>query len=63
MVRKPFSLIPFPVHGKKGNKAEIRLPSADEAVRIRAMKKLLRIEPAKITEESEAARFQPESGE
>ena len=29
----------------------------------RAMKKLLRIEPAKITEESEAARFQPESGE
>ncbi len=41
MVRKPFSLIPFPVHGKKGNKAEIRLPSADEAVRIRAMKKLL----------------------
>lgn len=29
----------------------------------RAMKRLLRIEPAKITEESEAARFQPESGE
>lgn len=29
------------MHGKKGNKAEIRLPSADEAVRIRAMKKLL----------------------
>lgn len=29
----------------------------------RAMKKLLRIEPAKITEESEEARFQPESGE
>lgn len=28
----------------------------------RNMKKLLRIEPAKITEESEAARFQPESG-
>ncbi|MCD8062892.1 MAG: hypothetical protein LUE13_11255 [Akkermansiaceae bacterium] len=29
----------------------------------RAMKKLLHIEPAKITAESEAARFQPESGE
>lgn len=29
----------------------------------RAMKRLLRIEPAKITEESEAARFQTEAGE
>ena len=29
----------------------------------RAMKKLLHIEPAKITAESEAARFRPESGE
>ena len=29
----------------------------------RAMKKLLHIEPAKITAESEAARFKPESGE
>ena len=28
----------------------------------RAMKKLLHIEPAKITAESEAARFKPESG-
>ena len=29
---------------------------------VRAMKKLLHIEPAKITAESEAARFKPESG-
>lgn len=29
------------MHGKKGNKAEIRLPSGNEAVRIRAMNKLL----------------------
>lgn len=29
------------MYGKKGNKAEIRLPSGNEAVRIRAMNKLL----------------------
>ncbi len=29
------------MQGKKGNKAEIRLPSGNEAVRIRAMNKLL----------------------